>query len=292
MPVLSGCFGKQTTATTAQADAGAKVRVVPGDQLFVSEPRPGGFGNGPNPGKGSAGWTNENWLKSRFHFNFAEYRDGPDNFGCLRVMNDDLVQPSRGFGEHPHRDMEIITYVVEGSLTHKDSMGTTETLGRGSVQFMTAGRGVRHSEYNLEKDKALRFIQCWVVPRERGLKPNYGSLVGDEAAAEARRNAWAQLAGDAAAGSPTPVAIQQDCNMFVAELEPGKAAPTMDLGRGRQGYLLCVEGSVEAPEGAALERHDGAELKGPMALELTAGAEGALLLLFEMAKTSDARGDI
>merc|ERR1712159_863460 len=100
------------------------------------------------------------------------------NFGVLRVMNDDLVQPARGFGTHPHRDMEIVTFVVRGSLSHQDSMGTQETLGRGSIQFMTAGRGVQHSEHNLHKSQDLRFIQMWLVPRSRGLQPSYGSLVG------------------------------------------------------------------------------------------------------------------
>lgn len=290
--MFGSCISKQAGGA-ASASSGAPMRVVPRDRLFVSEPPPQWFGNGPNPGRAAAGWTNENWLKSRFHFNFAEYRDGPPNFGCLRVMNDDLVQPDRGFGEHPHRDMEIMTFIVEGNLTHKDSMGTKETLGRGSVQFMTAGSGIRHSEYNLEKDKPLRFVQCWISPRRRGLRPNYGSMIGDEAAADARRNAWAQLAGDADAGSTAPVAIHQDCNVFVAELEPGKAAPALELGSGRQGYLLCVEGGAAAPAGgAALRRHDGAELKGPVSLELSAGAEGALLLLFEMAKTGDARRDV
>lgn len=108
-------------------------------------------------------------------------------FGVLRVMNDDLVQPKRGFGTHPHRDMEICTYIVEGELTHQDSMGTKETLGRGSVQFMTAGRGVQHSEHNLHPSAPLRFIQIWIMTRQNGLPPNYGSSLGDVAA---RTNQW------------------------------------------------------------------------------------------------------
>ena len=99
-----------------------------------------------------------NWLKSRFHFSFAEWHGGRNRFVCLRVVNDDLVQPSRGFGTHGHQDMEIITYILHGGLTHKDSMGSEETLGRGSVQFMTAGTGVMHSEYNIDPEQDLRFI--------------------------------------------------------------------------------------------------------------------------------------
>ena len=105
------------------------VKVVPRERLFVSEPNPEWFGNGPNPDvPETQNWTNANWLKSRFHFNFAEYSHGPSNFGVLRVMNDDLVQPRRGFGPHPHRDMEILTFILQGNLTHKDSTGTQEIL--------------------------------------------------------------------------------------------------------------------------------------------------------------------
>ena len=134
--------------------------------LYASEPPPSMFGNLGNE-KG-AGWSNENWLKSRFHFSFAEYRN-PKNtsFGALRVMNDDLVQPHRGFGMHGHRDVEIVTYIVEGILTHQDSMGTHESLGRGSVQFMTAGTGIQHSEHN-RQDTPLRFVQIWITPRAHG----------------------------------------------------------------------------------------------------------------------------
>lgn len=110
------------------------------------------------------GWDAPNWLTSRFHFSFAEWSEGKPSFGVLRVLNDDRVQPSRGFGTHGHANMEIITYIVEGELTHQDSMGTAETLGRGAVQFMTAGHGVRHSEHNHSPDKPLRFIQVSSCP--------------------------------------------------------------------------------------------------------------------------------
>ena len=113
---------------------------IPASSLYVSEPNPRYFGNPPNPQNRPSSWTNDNWLKSRFHFAFAENMRGPRPWGVLRVLNDDLVQPARGFGQHPHRNMEIITYVVDGSLSHQDTMGTCETLGRGSVQFMTAGK--------------------------------------------------------------------------------------------------------------------------------------------------------
>ena len=187
------------------------VKVVSRERLFVSEPDPQWFGNGPNPNfeaPEAQNWTNANWLKSLFHFNFAEYGHGPANFGVLRVMNDDLVQPRRGFGAHPHRDMEILTFILHGRLTHKDSTGTQETLGRGGLQYMTAGSGVLHSEQNLH-DEPLRFIQCWVLPRQRGLKPRYGSMAGDAAATASRLNQWSHIVSDVAAVERTPVKINQ-----------------------------------------------------------------------------------
>jgi redox-sensitive bicupin YhaK (pirin superfamily) len=122
-------------------------------------------------------------------------------------MNDDLVQPARGFGEHPHSNVEICTYVVGGHLTHKDSMGTEETLSRGAVQFMTAGTGVRHQEHNLHKSEPLRFIQMWINTRKRGLAPNYGSSSGEEAS---RQNRWSHLVSDVLdATAQTPIKINQ-----------------------------------------------------------------------------------
>ena len=160
--------------------------------LGMSEPNPYNFGN-PENEKGDAAWTNANWLKSRFHFSFAEYNNPKNqNFGVLRVMNDDLVQPMRGFGTHGHRDAEICTYVINGSLTHQDSMGTEETISSGAIQFMTAGSGVRHSEHN-RSPTPLRFIQMWLTPRTRGLTPNYGSSAGSPSK---RMNQWHHMVSD------------------------------------------------------------------------------------------------
>lgn len=296
MALSMGClFGGAAAGgkTAAEAAGCGRVSPVPRETLYVSEPPPTMFGNGPNPAPSKGqGWSNGNWLKSRFHFSFAEYSGGRDNFGVLRVMNDDLVQPSRGFGAHPHRDMEIITFVVEGRLTHKDSLGTEETLGRGSVQFMTAGTGVRHSEHNLEKATPLRFIQSWVVPRRRGLPPNYGSMLGDEAAAEARKDTWAHLVSDVQDRFPTPVKINQDCNVFVAELGPSVRSPALELRGGRQAYMLCVEGDLALGESTRLRQHDAAELYAPMDVEVIAGEAGCLALVFEMAASGGGRDDL
>lgn len=263
--------------------APASIVKVPKEKLFVSEPDPRMFGNKGNEAN-LPGWNNGNWLQSRFHFSFAEYSNGPSNFGVLRVMNDDLVQPKRGFGEHPHQNMEIITFVVDGFLTHQDSMGTRETLGRGSIQFMTAGTGVRHSEHNLDSSTPLRFIQSWIIPRAKGLRPNYGSMVGDAAAEGVRHNQWAHLVSDVDGEKATPVQINQDCNVYVTELDAGAVPPPFKIQGGRQAYMLNVEGEVTIAD-QRFERHDAAMLQGELVLEVQAGDKGAMVLLFEMSST-------
>jgi redox-sensitive bicupin YhaK (pirin superfamily) len=266
------------------------IKKVPQNKLGVSEPPPDWFGNSPNVCKES--WTNKNWLKSRFHFSFAEYSNpGNQNFGVLRVMNDDLVQPDRGFGAHPHRDVEICTYIVHGHLTHKDSMGTAETLTRGAVQFMTAGSGVTHSEHNLDKDKPLRFIQIWISTRQRGLKPNYGSSLGS---IEERTNRFAHLVTDVQnTASSAPIKINQDANIYVSEISSGKSVEFV-INENRQAYLLCVEGGVKAQssDGSAdvsLAQHDAAEIRGGPSTTLTftplptSATDSAHILVVEMA---------
>ena len=259
-----------------------KIRKVPAQKLFVSEPPPQWFGNGANPKDFTkAGWTNGNWLKSRFHFNFAEYSSGPPNFGALRVLNDDLVQPQRMFGSHPHRDAEILTYVVEGELTHQDSRGNKETLGKGSVQFMSAGRGITHSEGN-PSDKPLRFVQTWLTPRSYGLTPNYGSAQPCDT-----KDNWTRVAGDweDETAKDLKVRLHQDVNVFVAETSK---PISFDLKPNRQAYLLCIDGHIDISEGetcnTSLERHDAAELYGPAHLSFSP-SPSAHLLMFEMAKS-------
>lgn len=277
-------------------------RTIPQRKLHVSEPAAFMFGNPSNTPEDPT-WSeeSENWLKSRYHFSFAEYYN-PSNssFGALRVMNDDLVQPKRGFGAHPHRNMEIITYVVNGNLTHVDDMGNAESLGRGSIQFMTAGSGVVHSEFN-NGDKPLRFIQTWIVPRQRGLDPNYGSY--DSRASKENcvsyKNVVQHLASDVTRNVDTPAKINQDVNTHAAELELGKTV-TVRLPKGRQAYLLAVEGVIHV-NGTTLKKHDGMEIQTSPAssssgdedeiLEITAtGVEAtetgdvAHFLMFDMAQ--------
>lgn len=185
-------------------------------------------------GRGSHGW-----LDSHHHFSFANYYN-PDNiqFGVLRVVNDDVVAPGTGFDFHPHKDMEIISYVVKGELTHKDNMGNQRTLGRGSVQYMSAGTGVVHGEYN-EGREALRFYQIWVLPNKQGVNPNYGDF---ELPWEDRVNKWMKIvSGDPDAGYP--IQFHADLNLQAAELTDGNSLE-FKVGPGRQAYLAVLEGTV------------------------------------------------
>mmetsp|Transcript_5665 Transcript_5665/g.13347 ORF Transcript_5665/g.13347 Transcript_5665/m.13347 type:complete len:281 (+) Transcript_5665:127-969(+) len=263
----------------------SNIKVIPNKKLYVSEPNPMWFGNEGNP-RSDPSWTNKNWLKSRFHFSFAEYRNHQNsNFGVLRVMNDDLVQPHRGFGTHPHGNMEIVTYIVNGKLTHEDSMGSSQSLGRGSIQFMTAGTGIRHSEYN-HTDKPLRFIQTWIVPEKSGLEPKYG---GYDASDKLTKNEVRHLASSTKDNaSDTPVKLNQDVNCSAGELELGKCL-SVELPKGRQAYLLCLEGTLKV-NGNTLARHDACEITGdgkPLEIEATGveqteNGEVGHFLMFDM----------
>eukprot|EP00301_Raphidiophrys_heterophryoidea_P025969 c8843_g1_i1.p1 GENE.c8843_g1_i1~~c8843_g1_i1.p1 ORF type:complete len:311 (-),score=84.39 c8843_g1_i1:173-1105(-) len=292
------------------------LRLVPTKKLFVSEPDPTRFGNPPNGRPVPDTWTNNNWLKSRFHFSFAEYQSDDNNndqFGVIRVCNDDLVQPRRGFGTHPHSNMEILTYVVEGELSHKDSTGTQETIHRGSIQFMTAGTGVRHSEHNLHETKPCRFIQTWILPRSQNLPPNYGSMVVSssslsspsfQSCLNSRHNKWAHLCSDVNNKTiSTPVKINQDTNLYVIEADANAGnLPTLTVEQGRQAYVLCVEGSVniKAVSTATLDNnfideidmvmHDGGEVIGPVKLRLAAKEQGCHVMVFEMAYSTHYHG--
>ncbi|AGK96092.1 pirin family protein [Clostridium pasteurianum] len=185
------------------------------------------------------GRSNLGWLQSVFHFSFAEYYN-PDNinFGVLRVINDDLVQANTGFDTHPHRDMEIVSYVVEGELTHGDNMGNKKTLTRGSVQYMSAGTGVYHSEHNFG-NKTLRFLQIWILPDKEGYKPNYGD---HEFQWNDRRNKWLHMVSSKEGNAP--VKINQDINIYSLQLDKGNES-SLPVKEGRQAYLVQIEGSAE-----------------------------------------------
>ena len=193
------------------------------------------------------------WLKTRFHFSFAEYHDRNNmHYGALRVMNDDIIQAHRGFDTHPHQDMEIITYIIRGELTHKDSMGNKESLGRGCMQYLSAGTGITHSEYN-EDDEEVHVIQTWILPQGKGLEPQYGSKVFT---LEERHNKWLHLI--APEGTPNVTNIYQDANMYVTELDNGKTL-TFELAKGRQLYVKVMEGEANI-NGIVFKKGDAAEV--------------------------------
>lgn len=199
------------------------------------------------------GRANHGWLNSVFHFSFAEYYN-PDNmnFGVLRVVNDDLINPGTGFDTHPHRDMEIVSYVVDGALTHGDSMGHANTITRGHVQYMSAGTGVFHSEYN-RSDRLARFLQIWILPDKKGYVPNYGDFKFNW---DDRRNKWLNIVsgqdGNAA------IKVHQDVNLYVLELDAGGEIE-FTVASGRQAYLIQIEGSSLVND-VALDRRDAMEI--------------------------------
>jgi redox-sensitive bicupin YhaK (pirin superfamily) len=199
------------------------------------------------------GRSNLGWLRSLFHFSFAEYYN-PDNisFGTLRVINDDLIAPGTGFDTHPHRDMEIITYVIEGELTHGDSMGNKNTISRGHVQYMSAGTGVWHSEHNFGKE-TVRLLQIWIFPDKTGYQPNYGDyrFNWDE-----RKNKWLHIVSGQQGSAP--ITIHQDANIFALELDCNHEID-FQVPKGRQAYLVQIEGKANI-NGVALNARDALEI--------------------------------
>ena len=198
------------------------------------------------------GKSNLGWLNSIFHFSFAEYYN-PDNinFGVLRVINDDLVKSGTGFDTHPHKDMEIVSYVIDGELTHADSMNNKYTLTRGQVQYMSAGTGVWHSEHNFGEE-TLRFLQIWIFPDDSNYSPNYGDYRFNW---DDRVNKWLHIVsgenGDA------PIKIHQDVNINVIELEKGRSIG-FDVKENRQAYLVQIEGD-SIINGIEINAKDGLE---------------------------------
>ncbi|WP_075981282.1 pirin family protein [Bacillus massilinigeriensis] len=199
------------------------------------------------------GSSNLGWLRSKFHFSFAEYYN-PDNmnFGVLRVINDDLVEAHTGFSKHPHQNMEIISYVVNGQLTHGDSMGNNNTITRGHVQYMSAGTGVFHSEFN-HGNETLRFLQIWILPDKIGHTPNYGDYLFNF---DDRHNQWLHIVSSVEGNAP--IKINQDANIYSLELDQGKEIefPVKD---GRQAYLVQIEGNTTI-NSIELEARDALEI--------------------------------
>jgi len=216
--------------------------------------------------------TDLGWLDSRHTFSFGEHYD-PRHMGfrVLRVINDDRVKPGKGFGTHPHRDMEIISCVVEGELEHKDSMGNGAVIRPGEVQRMTAGTGVLHSEFNPSSERPVRFLQIWILPEREGLEPGYEQRAYGR---EEKAGAFRVVASpDGRDGS---VLVHQDVTMLATVLAPGAEA-THPLRPGRHGWLQVVSGSATL-DSHALEEGDGAALSDEPAVTVRADTEAELLL--------------
>jgi len=221
------------------------------------------------------GHANHGWLDTYHTFSFADYYD-PQNMGFrdLRVINEDFVAPGQGFPKHGHRDMEIITYVIDGELSHRDSMGNGETIRPHEVQRMTAGTGVLHSEYSSPTDKT-HLLQIWILPERQNLQPGYEQKLFSPEEKQAKLRMVASKGGDD--GS---VHINQDVKLYASLLNEGESV-THELNAGRHAWVQLVSGSLDV-NGEMLSPGDGAAISGESALKLRSGADQTEFLLFDL----------
>jgi quercetin 2,3-dioxygenase len=213
------------------------------------------------------------WLDSRFTFSFDQYYD-PEHmqFRSLRVLNEDIIAPGQGFGMHPHRDMEILTWILDGALEHRDSMGTGAVIRPGELQHMTAGSGILHSEFNPSPKDSTHLLQIWIVPDRKNLKPQYEQLTFPD---KDLRGKFHLVAGPEA-----PVSIHQDANLYIARLDEGEQAKH-SLKAGRSAWMQVSHGTV-AVNGTKLKAGDGAAIsdESEVRVEATKPSE---VLLFDLA---------
>ena len=219
------------------------------------------------------GGADHGWLKAKHHFSFASYYD-PNNMGhgALRVWNDDEIAPDTGFPPHPHRDMEIITYVRDGAITHQDSLGNKGRTVAGDVQVMSAGSGVRHSEYNLEPE-TTRIFQIWIEPTQGGGQPTWGS----KPFPKADRSGKLVTIASGVATDTDALPIRADARVLATTLKAGETA-TYDAEKARHLYLVPAVGSVEV-NGVRVNARDGAAIHGETTLTITALADAELVLV-------------
>jgi len=218
------------------------------------------------------GYADHGWLKSYHSFSFADYFDPKHvEFGPLRVINEDRVSPGAGFGTHGHRDMEIISYVLSGELAHKDSTGTSSTIRPGDVQRMSAGSGVRHSEFNPSAEEGVHFLQIWILPDRAGIAPSYEEK---RFPTEEKRGRLRLIASpDRADGS---VLIHQDARVY-AGLFDGTETAKLDIAKDRWTYVHVARGSVQA-NGTALNAGDALKLKDEGTLLLSGGSQAEVIV--------------
>jgi redox-sensitive bicupin YhaK (pirin superfamily) len=218
------------------------------------------------------GHFDHGWLDTRHTFSFADYRDPRHmGFGPLRVINEDVVQPGEGFPRHFHRDMEIVTYLLDGALEHRDSMGNGSVIRPGDVQRMSAGTGVMHSEYNASSDERVHFLQIWFLPRRAGGAPSYEQTHFSDG--ERRGRLRLVASPDGADGSVT---LQQDARLYATLLDGGQRV-SAPIAAGRQGWVHVARGAVEV-NGVPLGAGDGAALTDEKEVAIAATKESEVLL--------------
>jgi quercetin 2,3-dioxygenase len=221
------------------------------------------------------GPTELGWLHSRHTFSFGEYYD-PEHMGfrALRVINDDIVEPGGGFGMHSHRDAEIFSYVIEGELQHRDSMGNGSVIKAGDLQYMSAGSGVRHSEFNPSPDKRVHFLQIWLMPDQRGGEPRYAEKRLGQAA---KPNALTLLLSGEGRGA---VEMRADAQVYFGKLDRGQSVPA-ELKEGRHAWLHVIKGDIRVLD-EPLTEGDGLAVSNATRFDITADA-GSEFLLFDLA---------
>ncbi len=221
------------------------------------------------------GYANHDWLESRFSFSFAEYQDDKHvHFGPLRVINDDYIAAGKGFGMHGHRDMEIVTYVLEGAIAHKDSLGNGAEIRPGEVQRMSAGRGIMHSEFNPSTTERTHLLQIWIIPDRTGGAASYEQTFYPEA--ERRGTLRLVASPNGALGSVT---IQQNATMYAGLFDDAESA-THSLANGRLAYVHVARGSVRV-NGTALHSGDAVKIENETSIRID-GGDNAEVLLFDL----------
>ncbi|NDQ58496.1 MAG: pirin family protein [Acidipila sp.] len=216
---------------------------------------------------------NFGWLDTRWHFSFAEYNDpANEHWGALRVFNDDVVEAAQGFGMHPHRDMEIITIVLDGALEHQDSLKNRGVIHPGEVQVMSAGKGIVHSEFNHSKTAPLHLLQLWIFPRTRNLTPRWEQRVFDQKSREGRL-----LPVVSSGDIPETLTIDQDATIYLSNLHSGQKV-THDSKAGRLGYLFVIDGAVEL-SGQTLAKGDQARLADQRNIEIQGTNDAEFIFL-------------
>ena len=220
----------------------------------------------------SRGGADHGWLKAKHTFSFADYLDPARvRFGTLRVINEDRIAPGQGFGTHPHRDMEIVTYVISGAIEHKDSMGNGTVIPAGDVQRMTAGTGVLHSEFNHSQDEELHLLQIWIFPEEKNLEPGYEQTPFSR---EAKLNRLCLIGSrDGREGSVT---IHQDVDLYASVLEDGKQV-TLDGVADRRVFIQVVSGDLHV-NGELVSAGDGVQIRQEDSVKVAALSESEFLL--------------